>query len=35
MSGFIIILFAWACNKEIKEWFSSAIAEGIRRSNKE
>jgi len=32
MSGFVIILFAWVCNKEIKEWVSSAIAEGIKRS---
>lgn len=32
MSGVFIVLVAWLCNKEIKDWFSSAIAEGIRRS---
>jgi hypothetical protein len=32
MSGLFIVFVAWVCNKEIKEWFSSAIAEGIRRS---
>jgi hypothetical protein len=35
MSGFIIVLVAWLTKDELKEWVSSAIAEGIRRSNKE
>lgn len=32
MSGLIIVLAAWLVKDELKEWVSSAIAEGIRRS---
>jgi hypothetical protein len=35
MGGLFVVFAAWVWKDEIGNWLSNAIAEGIRRSNKE